>query len=165
MHIDAETTRRPAAPVVSYEDPRARDSERFKELRAAALKLVERSILTLRALPDRDARFLANTGSGLPRPVRDASESYGWQETRPPRFQPTPRDVSRYLEVLGWLTWLERVYGDEDGCKVIVLTALKVPMWKIAQRMGCSDRTISRWRDIAFDRIVVQFYKEIERLM
>lgn len=68
---------------------------------------LEASMRTLRALPDKERRFFV-VKSGYPDFVRDYIDAYGSVEEIAPKFQPTPSQISEYLEVLSWARHLER---------------------------------------------------------
>ena len=73
---------------------------------------VERRILrackTLRAIPDREARYQTFRSNGWPPIVRELADAYGYTEATMPRFQPTPHDVSDCLVALAWTRPLEK---------------------------------------------------------
>lgn len=116
-------------------------------------------------LPDREARFLRGPGTAWPDAVREVTEAYGYEAARARRFQPTQTDVGRYLDVLAWLTWLNR-RGHEGrrGVNLIVARAFGSPLWKLASRFGRSDDTIRRWEAKAIASITVQFADEVAAL-
>lgn len=126
---------------------------------AACARLLDRAIRTLRALPDRERpRDLKN---GWPDVVRDARDAYGYTEASAPRFTPTPHDVEIYLDVLGWLTWLEQQNDGKRDAKVIVARACGFPWWAIGARFGRDPRTIQRWYDGAVTRVYSAFQAEV----
>ena len=144
-------------------------SERQRELKAHCVNLLRRAILTLRALPDRDRAYLStNLRSAMPTPV------LGWlaykteefdQARERPRFRPTPRDSDIYLDVLGWLTWLEQQGPNEArDVKIITAWALGMPWRKLAERFGRSEDTMRRWSAGGIHKITGHFWKEIDRL-
>lgn len=132
-------------------------------MRQAAEALVRRAILTLAAVPDREHGWLNTVRSSMPEPVREAVESFGWQAAKA-RFQPTPTDLDRYLDVLGWLSWLGRQNDGKRNVQIITARAFGAPLWKLAQRFGKSDETIRRWEAAAFDDIAREFRREIEAM-
>ncbi len=125
-------------------------------LRQAAERLIKRAILTLAAMPDRERGWLSSPRSSMPDPVREAVESFGWQEVRA-RFAPTPTDIDRYLDVLAWLSWLGRQNDGKRNVQIITARAFGAPLWKLAQRFGKSDETVRRWEVDAFDMVARQF--------
>lgn len=140
-------------------------SHRFVELRAACAVLIERSLKTLRAVPDPHARFLAGPHCCLPEPIRDMRDAYGYEEARRPKFQPSPKDISRYLEVLTTLLpYLETLPDGRRLLRVVLARAHGAPYWKIGQRLGgCSDSNVRRLWSVAIDAMTRRHWKEIER--
>jgi len=134
----------------------------MRELHAGCAQLVRRAILTIAALPDREARFHQYRNS-MPEPVRDAADSYGYDAPKT-RFRPTPRDVDRVLEVLSWLTWLETRNDGARDVKIIVARAFGAPWWKLAHRYGRSDDTMRRWEAGAIAAITMRFWRAIDRM-
>jgi hypothetical protein len=123
---------------------------------AKAWLLIRRAILTHDALPNSRRQSLVSTIEI----VREFQEAYGYNEARPPRFTPEPRDVSNMLPVLAWLCWIRQQpgHGNRDF-KLLAARARKAPWWRIAQRFGRCERTIQRW----FDGAVAQVYDQFER--
>ncbi len=139
-------------------------AERLQELAGQCCVLIRRALKTLRAQPDRERRFLA-IGTCMPEPVRRMLDAYELGETRAPRFQPSPKDVEIYLEVLSWLTWYE--HHDADGprdVKIIMAIAGGAPVHKIAARHGRSEKTIKRWEAKAYAAMTLRNWQAIERL-
>jgi len=92
----------------------------------------------------------------------EATEAYGYETARAKRFQPSPADIGRYLDVLGWLTWLNaRGPEGERGVKIIVARAFGTPIWRLSQRFARSDDTIRRWEAWGISVITVYFAAEI----
>lgn len=138
---------------------------RLAELTYQCSVLVRRAVLTLSALPDPDRRFQRSPRSCMPAPVREAVESYGYISERAPRFQPTTKDVSIYLDVLAWLNWLEQV--DEDGrraAQVIVARAFEIPMYRLKDQFRKSDDTIRRWEANGIAQMTFRFWRDIDRI-
>lgn len=139
--------------------------EGVKELRARCAELLRRAVLTLAALPDRDKRYLASLErSSLPEPLGDDKLAYGYHAPRTRRFKPTPADISRCLDVLSWLTWLESQPGGDRDVKIIVAKAFGAPMWRIGQQFDRSEQTIRRWYDGAVMLAALKFRREIEEM-
>jgi hypothetical protein len=122
---------------------------------AKAWVLITRAILTHDALPNSRRQSLV----AQVEIVRDFQEAYGYSDARPPRFTPTPRDVSNMLPVLAWLCWIRQQpgHGNRDF-KLLAARARKAPWWKLAQRFGKCERTVQRW----FDGAVAQVYNRFE---
>jgi hypothetical protein len=125
------------------------------ELLAAMRGILRTAILTLLALRDPDARYL---GWGrLPmHVVHDVTQAYGYDEARPRRFQPTPHDVSQMERVAPWLAWLRREHG-QIALRRMIAWAVGVPVWRLAQREQCSEKTISNRVDRSVAAIVHEF--------
>jgi Domain of unknown function (DUF6362) len=138
------------------------------------LKLtIKQAWLTLRMMPDPDARYRRALGGGwVLQVVRDASHDFA--ETSMPRGTPTPREISIMEAVFEWLSWLRRqipkkkhdyeIVG-EYSIKRIAAWAQGVSIWKLAQREHCSDRTIQRRIDRSIAKIGVEFKDEIEKII
>jgi hypothetical protein len=157
------------AALQAAQRPTAREGERAadptRDLIADAWRFIRRAVLTDAALPDREHRWLTGPHGAMPIPVREPGESYGYEEPRPPRFQPTPADVGRYLEVLAWLNWLKSQPGDGPRqVRVLIARSYRLPVWKIAARIGRSDDTVRRIEAAALAAIVNRFQSEIEAL-
>jgi hypothetical protein len=124
---------------------------------------IRRACKTIRALPDRERRFL-KVESGWPDYVRDAAEAYGYNEADGPRFRPTPADVGDCLTALAWarginkqefrLVWLRshdlsfgtigRILGKSDETARRYYRDVMVKLWGIANRekMGTKPKNI-----------------------
>jgi len=131
--------------------------DRLKQLADVCRTLLRRSVLTLRAVPDREAAWLRGPGGNWPPALRDATESYGYDTPKVRSFHPTPRDLDRYLDVLAWLSWLQTQPMGPRDVRIIVARARDLPIWTLAQRHGCSDETIRRWEIHAIFAITFQF--------
>ncbi len=129
---------------------------------AQCARLMERAIKTLRALPERDRP--RQIKGGWPDVVRDPLDAYGYTEAKPPRFRPSPHDVSVMLDVLGWITWLEQQNDGKRGAQMIVARAFGVPWWAIGSRFGRDPRTIQRWYEGAVARVYSAFTAEVALL-
>lgn len=122
--------------------------EEMLDLTGRCWRHIERSVKTLRALPDRERGWLYHQKSMMPEPLRQFSESYGTdaaQANLRARFTPKPRDVERYLEVLGWLTDLEKQNDGKRDVKILVARACGCSRRALADRFGRSVETIRRW--------------------
>jgi hypothetical protein len=147
-----------------YVPPRPAGRDEFHDLlRKACSELLRRSILTLAALPDREKAWLSSPRSSMPDYVQEAS-AYASEAPRVRRFQPSPEDIGRYLDVLAWLSWLGRQNDGARDVKIITARTFGTPMWKLAERFGRSDETIRRWEIAAIDRVAHQFREEILRM-
>lgn len=139
-------------------------AEQLPELRCAAANLLRRAILTLAVASDPDRRWQTGPRCAMPDTLREAVESYGYQAPRAARFQPTPRDFSRYMEVLEWLAWLRRQHGGEREARILIARAFGTPRWRLGQRFGKSDETLRLWEAAAVSKITLQFQEQIGRL-
>lgn len=97
-----------------------------------------RAMQTLRAMPDRERRFFI-VKSGHPSHVQEYIDAYAAAEIKPPRFQPSPADVSDYLRVLSWTRCL-----DKNAWKIVWWRSFDVSFGKIARYIGRSDETARR---------------------
>jgi len=75
--------------------------------RSEVWQKVETAMKTLRALPDHERRFFV-VKSGWPDFARDYMDAYNSVEAAAPRYQPSPADISEYLDVLSWTRHLQR---------------------------------------------------------
>jgi len=144
--------------------------ERARELLGQATVLLRRSVLTLRAVPDAERRYLASPRCSLPPSAPTYDPTYDAEALRsvtpPPKFNPSRADLGRYMEVLDWLAWLKRQgeFG-ERGAKIIAQRALGNSFWRIAKRQyGASDDTLRRWEVAAVRTILASYWPRIEEL-
>ena len=131
--------------------------------------LVRRAVLTMKALPDREAAWRSGPRCALPRPKPDYDPTYDEHAERsvtpPPRFQPTREDVARCEEVLSWLAWLRRQPHFERAATIVAERALGRPFWRIAKRKyGVSDDTLRRWETAALTAIAARYRDRIEAM-
>jgi hypothetical protein len=118
----------------------------------SALKaVIRRAIIVLDALGDSEMRF-QSTGQVWGRAIDDASLAYGYSEASV-RFVPTAREIAQAEIVADWLSWLGQNHG---GVRRLVSWAHDDPIWRIAEREGCSVRTIHN----RIDRSVAAILKE-----
>jgi hypothetical protein len=118
----------------------------------SALKaVIKRAIIVLDALGDSEMRF-QNTGQVWDRAINDAGMAYGYSEATV-RFVPTAREIAQAETVADWLTWLGVHHG---GVRRLVSWAHDDPIWRIAEREGCSERTVHN----RIDRSVAAILKE-----
>lgn len=123
--------------------------------------LLERSILTLRALPDNERRFLYVVENSWPDILSDPSTGYGYTDIRPPKFEPLPYDVQNYLTVLDWFTWLENQNNGKRDAQIITARAYNTPWWRLASQFSRDQRTVKRWYEGAVTAIYGRFYDKI----
>ncbi|PAY07173.1 hypothetical protein CK489_15345 [Bradyrhizobium sp. UFLA03-84] len=104
----------------------------------AALKVaIKRAIVVLDALGDSELKF-QNVSQVWNRATADAALAYGYNETRV-RIVPTAREIAQAETVADWLAWLGHHHG---GVPRLVAWANDEPIWRMAEREGCSERTI-----------------------
>lgn len=132
------------------------NSSEPKAMLAALREAVRRAILTLAALRDPDARFLAVRSGWSIETVRAVEESYGYSKPRVRGFRPTPADISQMEIVAGWLAWLRREQGDY-ALRRIIGWAMAVPLWRLGERESCSERTIVNRIDRSMNAILKEF--------
>ena len=119
----------------------------------AALKyVIKRAIIVLDALGDSEMRF-QNTGKVWDRAIDDAGMAYGYSEATV-RFVPTAREIAQAETVADWLSWLGQHGG---GVKRLVSWAHDDPIWRIADREGCSARTVHNRIDRSVASILKKF--------
>ena len=125
-------------------------------------RLVERSVLTLFSLPDREHSLLIKRGGSWPEIVRMASEAYGYTPPRTRRFRPTPHDVSVMLHVWSWLTWMKR--RSESDYRLVVAVAVSTPWHVLVARHSVNERTIRRWHDNAIRSLASWFGGDAKKI-
>ena len=105
-----------------------------------------RACKTIRAMPDREARFLNPDSQPVWREALKEWGEYGSEEVRI-RFVPKPHDVSDCLTALAW-------------CRSLSKRAFRLIWWRsfdnvsfalIAARIGRSDETARRWYQDAIE--------------
>jgi hypothetical protein len=72
--------------------------------------------------------------------VGDAAVAYGYSEAKA-KFRPTPREIAQAEVVDEWLRWLAAARGVAE-VERLQRWALGTPMWLMAQRERCSERTV-----------------------
>ncbi|MGJ5075480.1 DUF6362 family protein [Bradyrhizobium oligotrophicum] len=118
----------------------------------SALKAaIKRSIVIMDAMADKEARF-QKIGQVWSRATSDATLAYGYNETRV-RIVPTAREIGQAETVGEWLAWLGHNHG---GVPLLVSWAHDTPVWRLAEREHCSERTIHN----RIDRSVALILKE-----
>lgn len=104
-----------------------------------------RACQTIRALPDREQRFILSgqVGQAMWRNVVDEFTAYGYTEEVLPKFRPTPADVSDCLNALSWANGM-----DKKDFRYLWWRSFDVSFSVIAARIGRSDETARRrYRD------------------
>lgn len=127
-------------------------AERVAETPSAAIDIrtverrVYRAMKTLRALPDREKRFL-EFGSMWPPYVQASIDAYASVDAPAPRFCPTPFDVSDFLTALSWARHLSK-----DEWNILWWRSFDFSFGLIAKYIGRSDETARRkYRDVMID--------------
>lgn len=113
--------------------------------------MIKRAIIVLDALGDSEMRF-QNTGQVWNRSINDAAMAYGYAEARV-WFVPTAREIAQAEIVADWLIWLGVNHG---GVRLLVSWAHDDPIWRLAERERCSERTVHN----RIDRSVAAILKE-----
>lgn len=137
-----------------------------RDLLPEVRELLRRAILTCAVLPSpRGPRPPGNALADLIiHDIEDIRNGYGYQPPAAKRFNPTPRDVSLYMDMLGFLAWYQREYG-KHKVKVFESWAFDVPMYLIAGQIRRGEDTIKRWRDAVALTIAEQFTAEIKNML
>lgn len=120
----------------------------LKDSVRAIREIIRRAILTFKALPDPDAKFLHQGRSWDI--VRNVNEAYGYAEASVKDFEPTPHEIDQAEIIIPWLAWLWEHEGD-IAVKRTIGWAMGIPMWRLAQNERVSERTI----DNRIDRSVM----------
>ncbi|QOZ15931.1 hypothetical protein XI02_13795 [Bradyrhizobium sp. CCBAU 21365] len=119
----------------------------------SALKVaIKRGIVVLDALGDAELKF-QSVSQVWNRATADAALAYGYNETRV-RIVPTAREIAQAETVADWLAWLGHHYG---GVPRLVAWAHDDPIWRIAEREHCSERTIHNRIDRSVALILEHF--------
>lgn len=129
--------------------PGSPEAERIARIREA----VQIAILVLDALGDREWKFLAG-GSALAGLMKDDWCGHGFDETKV-RWIPTAREISQAEVVDVWLAWLRSAEG-ASSIERIRSWAHGAPIWVLADREDCSERTINN----RIDRSMVAMLRE-----
>ncbi|QKE40288.1 MAG: hypothetical protein HO274_02285 [Ferrovum myxofaciens] len=74
-----------------------------------------------------------------PQFVRTEFERMACEEVPMVRFTPSPTEIDRMLEVMGWVQWLE-----VEERKLLWMRAERYQWREIAKRFGCAERTAQR---------------------
>jgi hypothetical protein len=126
-----------------------------RKLLAGLRDVVKKAIWTLVALRDPDRQYMGG-GTAWLLPVVRQWDEYNSSAPRVRQFNPTPADVSHMEIVAVWLAWLRREES-ESALRRIWAWALAVPTWKIAQREGCSEKTVLNRVDRSLNAILKHF--------
>jgi hypothetical protein len=124
--------------------------------------LVERAVLTLLALPNKEKRALSKCGGAWPEVVRSVEEAYGYTPPRVRRFHPTAKDMTNLLTVWAWLAWLKR--KSDSDYRLVVAVALSTQWHVLVVKYGVNERTVRRWHDAAICQLAGQFGDEAKNI-
>src|SRR3990167_11151588 len=136
-------------------------SDLFTEIR----DLLKRALLTQGVIPvPRGPKEYGNPLAS--RLVHAFEDSYGALPAAVRDFNPTPWDVSNYLEILAWLAWFKRsgIYNADKKLEAFMAWAADYPTWKILQRAKRGEDTVRRWRNELVETIVEKFRGDCERI-
>jgi hypothetical protein len=135
------------------------------DLLAAVREILRRAVMTLAAMRDPDRRFLGL--QQMPQHVvHDVQQAYGYSSTAVREFIPSAYEIEQADVVLPWLAWLRRQHGDKE-CRRFIGWAMGAPIWRLAKREGCSDRTINNRIDRSVSLMIAEFVGaeiEVERI-
>jgi hypothetical protein len=116
---------------------------------------VRRAWQTLAVLRDPDLHYFRR-GGWLFSVVHDVRDAYGYSSVQARGFRPTSLDVSRMEIVMSWMSWLRRKEG-EPAIKRLIGWSMGVPLWRIARRESCSERTIANRIDRSLNAVLRAF--------
>jgi hypothetical protein len=117
--------------------------------------VVRRAWQTLAVLRDPDLHYFRR-GGWLFSVVNDVREAYGYSSAEARSFRPTSLDVSRMETVMGWMSWLRRTEG-ELAIRRLISWSMGVPLWRMARRESCSERTIANRIDRSLNAVLKAF--------
>jgi Domain of unknown function (DUF6362) len=123
-----------------------------KTMLASLREVVRRAWKTLAALRDPDLHYFRR-GGWLFSVVNEVNQAYGYSSAQARSFRPTSLDVSRMEIVMGWMAWLRRTEGD-IAIRRLIGWSLGVPLWQMARRENCSERTITNRIDRSLNAIL-----------
>lgn len=127
--------------------------DEYQETMSELRKRVFRAFLTAGALPgERRLGFPSDWALGSI--VREAAEAYGYTVERR-KFQPTPKDVSDFLPVMGAIAYYRtHAKNGQRNYEIIKARAFDVPWWRLSDQFRVSERTLERWQDRAVEEIM-----------
>lgn len=126
------------------------------ELAHLAARLA-RSIKTLNALPDREAKWVYSSSTWWPEVIHLREEAYGYGEASARRFVPGADDVDDMARCMDMLAWLKRQNDGLRDFRVIWARANGIAWWRLSERFGRSEKQLRRWHDGAVARIWCEF--------
>ena len=154
-------SRKPAIDAQAGDAAPSRDSKRSpdakgsldpKAMLASLREVVRRAWQTLAVLRDPDLHYFRR-GGWLFSVVHDVNQAYGYSSAQARGFQPSSLDISRMEIVMGWMAWLRRTEG-ELALKRIIGWSMGVPLWQMARRENCSERTIANRIDRSLNGVL-----------
>lgn len=89
----------------------------------------------------------------------DPDTAYAYTEVKTPRIVPSPRDITRAEIVDSWLVWLRATEGKRALHRVFHW-ARGVPVWQLAEREACTERTIHNRIDRSMAAVLREFLDE-----
>ena len=125
------------------------------ELLAAVREILRRAVMTLAALRDPDRRFLGLAQMPA-HVVHDVQDAYGYSSASVRDFRPSAYEIEQAEVVLPWLAWLRRAHGDIE-CRRFIGWSSGAPVWKLAKREKCSERTIHNRLDRSVAIMIREF--------
>jgi hypothetical protein len=137
---------------------------------AVLRELLRRAVLTMFVVPDGDRRYRSGLRTAWPKFVQHQRDAYGSAPPRVKMFEPTRRDLTVYLEVLSWLAWYQRAYGEET-VNVFIWWCRGAAMWSLQERVStnrrrpCSPQTVRDHMRGMFRAIDDQFHDAVEKII
>lgn len=121
------------------------EKDTARQYHCALKGIIKRAIIVLDALGDSEMRFLSvgrilNRSTDVPTWSGDQSV-LAYDQTTFVRLIPTAREIAQAEIVETWLTWLGANEGKSSVSR-LVAWAHDDPVWRIADRERCSERTI-----------------------
>lgn len=124
---------------------------------AVVRELLRRAILTLGAIPDPDLRFRTGPRTAWPGYIQETRDAYASAPPKVHTFTPTERDLTVFLDVLGWLAWYrQKSERQAETARLFTAWMLGAPMWMLQQRCTTNRRHPASKTEIhrRFDRLV-----------
>ena len=129
---------------------------------AALEERLHEAIRTLRALPDRERKWIHAAGARWPDTLREVADvlalalervqqgKSAFESMRGPRYTPSKEAIDRMDEALDWLRVL-----DKDQLRILTLRAFGMSWERIGWRFRKSDRTMQRWYRDALETVLL----------
>ena len=106
--------------------------------------------IVIRRLPPVRAQGYFNV---WPEFVRTPYERLAGEDVPTPRLSPSPADIERMLEVIGWMQWLEL-----EQRHLVWMRAERYRWEEISKRFGCCPRTAQRRWISAINRVEINLF-------